>query len=73
MDLNRHIWEGWLVGDFIADLELIFDVINDNAKSFGTKPFENKEEVKKWCMDNQPYYKKHIPEVYNYFRIKAGL
>lgn len=25
------------------------------------------EEVKKWCMDNQPYYKKLITEVNNYF------
>ena len=21
------------------------------------KPFKTKDEVKKWCMDNQPYYK----------------
>jgi hypothetical protein len=26
-----------------------------------------------WCMDMQPYYKKHIPEVFNYFVKEAGL
>ena len=35
--------------------------------------FEIKEELKKWCNYNQPYYKKHIPGVYNYFKNKAGL
>jgi hypothetical protein len=63
MDMNKHIWEGWTVGDFINELDEVFQYSR----------FDNKEEVKKWCMDNQPYYKKHIPEVYNYFRIKAGL
>ena len=37
------------------------------------KPFKTKEEVKKWCMQNQPYYKKYIPEVVNYFVKKANL
>jgi len=36
-------------------------------------PFKTKEEIKEWCMDNQPYYKKHIPDVVNYFVDKAGL
>jgi hypothetical protein len=26
-----------------------------------------KDELKSWLQDNQPYYKKHIPEVYQYF------
>jgi hypothetical protein len=37
------------------------------------KPFESKEELKQWVKDNQPYYKKHIPEVYNYFKNKTKL
>jgi len=32
------------------------------------KPFKTSDELKQWCKDNQPYYKKHIPEVYNYFK-----
>jgi hypothetical protein len=31
------------------------------------KPFKTKEELKAWCKDNQPGYKKHIPGVYNHF------
>ena len=63
MENNRHIWEGWNVQDFIEDLE----------QTFQYQKFKTKEEVKDWCKSEQPYYKKHIPEVYNYFRKKAGL
>ncbi len=63
MNNTKHIWEGWTVQDFIDALEI----------SFKYKKFNTKEEVKKWCKDNQPYYKKHIPEVYKYFLSKADL
>ena len=63
MDNTRHIWEGWTVQDFINELEITFPYQN----------FKTKEEVKKWCKSEQPYYKKHIPEVANYFVKKAGL
>jgi hypothetical protein len=65
IDLQKHIYEGWFVSDFIKDLEPTFNLIMNNHSH--QKPFITKEEVKKWCMENQPYYKKHIPEVYNYF------
>lgn len=68
INLNKHIWEGWTVQDFIEDLEPTFNTIMDGDS--WKKPFGTKEEVKKWCMDNQPYYKKHIPEVVNYFFAK---
>jgi len=62
---NKHIWEGWTVGQFIDELETMFNqIMSGNSHQ---KPFTSKEEVKKWCMENQPYYKKHIPEVVNYF------
>ena len=54
---DRHIWEGWHVSDFIEDLNVTFP--NQNFKS--------KEELKQWCKNEQPYYKKHIPEVYKHF------
>ena len=54
---DRHIWEGWHVSDFIEDLNVRFS--NQNFKS--------KEELKQWCKNEQPYYKKHIPEVYKHF------
>ena len=58
MNLQKHIWEGWTVQDFIEDLEVIW--------KFQPK-FETRKEVKEWCMDNQPYYKKYIKEVVDYF------
>lgn len=65
MNLNKEIWEGWTVQAFIDELEWSIKAIM-SGQSRQTK-FQSKEELKKWCMDNQPYYKKHIPEVVNYF------
>ena len=65
IDLNKHIWEGWTVGCFINDLEPTFIRIMNGGSCH--KKFETKEEIKEWCKDNQPYYKKHIPDVVNYF------
>ncbi len=63
INLNKHIWEGWTVGDFIEDLEV----------TIGYQSFKNKQELKEWCKSEQPYYKKHIPEVVNYFAEKLNL
>ena len=65
MSMDRHIWEGWTVRNFIEELEPTFNMIM-RGQSW-QKPFKSKEEVKSWCMDNQPYYKKYIPEVVSYF------
>jgi len=65
MNLDKHIWEGWTARDFIEQLEIQFNYEKDSLKT--------KEEVRKWCADNQPYYKKRIPEVSNYFIKKLGL
>lgn len=65
IDYNKHIWEGWTVGDFVRDLNPIFNQIMEGRSWH--KPFASKEELKEWCKDNQPYYKKHIPGVYNHF------
>ena len=69
--MNKHIWEGWTVGAFIEDLEPTFNTIM-NGSSW-KDPFKTKNEVKTWCMENQPYYKKHIPDVVNYFCAKFNL
>jgi hypothetical protein len=37
------------------------------------KPFKSIDEVKEWCKNEQPYYKKHIPEVVKHFIKKANL
>jgi hypothetical protein len=36
------------------------------------KPPKNDKELKDWLMDNQPYYKKHIPDVFKYFKNKMS-
>ena len=64
-NLNKHIWEGWTVQSFINELEPTFDMIMSNNS--WKKPFKNREDIKVWCMDNQPYYKKYIKEVVDYF------
>jgi len=68
MNLNKHIWEGWTVQDFVNDLEPTFNQIMSGNSWH--KPFTSKAELKKWCTENQPYYKKYIPEVVLYFQNK---
>jgi hypothetical protein len=63
MNLDRHVWEGWTVQDFIDELKITFPY----------QKFETKDQVKQWCKSEQPYYKKHIPEVVSYFIKKAEL
>lgn len=69
MNLDRHVWEGWTVQSFIDELEPLFNQIMEGNS--WQKPFTSKEEIKKWCMNEQPYYKKYIPEVVNYFNNKT--
>lgn len=64
-NLDKHIWEGWTVQDFIDDLQPQLETIQA-GRSWGCK-IETKAELKNWCADNQPYYKKHIPEVVSHF------
>ena len=68
MNRDKRIWEGWTVGDFIDDIEVTF-----NYRSKYSNFWKSKEDLKKWVASEQPYYKKHIPEVYNYFLQKSGL
>jgi hypothetical protein len=67
-DLKKHVWEGWLVEDFIDELEPSFNLIMSDQS--WQKPFKTDQELKDWGKDNQPYYKKHIPEVFKYFKNK---
>jgi hypothetical protein len=68
VNLNKHVWEGWTVGAFIEELEPMFDMVMRGRSH--QRPFKDKMELKRWLMDNQPYYKKHIPDVYKYFEKK---
>jgi hypothetical protein len=65
INMNKEIWEGWTVGNFIEELEPSFDMIMQGQSH--QEPFKTVAEVKKWCMENQPYYKKYIPDVVSYF------
>ena len=74
MNRDKHIWEDWTVGDFIDDIEPIFNTIQRSDGFWDHNAgFKSKAELKKWVASEQPYYKKHIPEVYNYFLKKSGL
>ena len=65
IDLQKHIWEGWTVGDFVERLTPELDHIM-SGRSW-RRPFTSKQELAVWCRENQPYYKKHIPGVVAYF------
>lgn len=70
MNLHRHISEGWIVQDFIDELEPTFNMIQNNNSWIKKFTKDDIQRLKKWCMENQPYYKKYIPEVFNYFKKK---
>ena len=69
--MDKEIWEGWTVGDFIESLQPQLDMIM-NGQSW-KKPLRTRAELEKWCADNQPYYKKPIPEVVDYFAHHYGI
>lgn len=71
IDYNKHVHEGWLVKDFIEALENDISYIMTDTSII--PPFKNKNELKKYCMDNQPYYKKYIPEVVEHFANKYNI
>lgn len=62
---QKEIYEGWTVQDFINELTPQLDLIM--AGQSWRKPFTTRDEIKSWCMDNQSYYKKHIPDVVEHF------
>jgi len=71
MNLQKHIWEGWTVQNFIDELEPTLEMIQSGNSYMPIMKTEI--ELKAWCMYNQPYYKKYIPEVVSYFAKKYGL
>ena len=71
INLEKHIWEGWRVIDFITELEMPIRMIMNNES--WKKPFKDREELKKFCMDNQPYHKKYIKGVVDYFAKKYNI
>lgn len=68
---NREVWEGWTVRNFIDEIcgELDMIMIGDSI----TEPPTSKEELIRVVVDLQPYYKKPIPEVNEYFAKRYNL
>lgn len=64
-NLDKHIYEGWTVRDFIEDIEPTIDLIMSD-KSFVPKP-KNKAQLISLIKGQQPYYKKSIKEVNDHF------
>ena len=71
IDYNKHIWEGWLVQDFINELDKLVIIALAGESHF--KTIQTKKDLKEFCMSNQPYYKKYIPEVVEHFAQKFNL
>ena len=59
VNMDRH------VGAFIRELAPQVEMIMSGQS--WREPFRNKQELADWCRDNQPYYKKRIPEVNSHF------
>ena len=68
---GRHVWEGWTVKDFIKEIEIFFDAKARMVPGYWS--VKTKVDIDNWCMDEQPYYKQHIPEVADYFYRKSRL
>lgn len=65
IDYNKEIYEGWTVNMFINELKPQIDQI---MLGFSWRsPFKNKKELAEYCRENQPFYKKNIPDVVAYF------
>ena len=58
---------------FVDALELEVSWIMDPNTYHNTDAFKDREELKEWCMSHQPYYKKYIPEVVDYFAQKYDI
>lgn len=69
--MNRIVWEGWTVQNFIDELSDQVEMIMMGES--WNEPFKTKKELAAWIKENQPYYKKSIPEVNAYFARKYNL
>lgn len=71
INFNKHIYEGWTVAAFIEELAWQVEFIMSGQSI--QQPFTCKQELADWCKDNQPYYKREITDVNNYFAQKYKL
>ena len=71
INFEKHILEGWTVGDFIDNLRPTIESIMQGESCYPIP--KNKVELSNIIRDNQPYYKKTIPEVVEYFARRYNL
>ena len=68
---DRVVWEDWTVRNFIDEICGELDMIMIGG-SF-VEPFKTKNDLVAYIKDAQPYYKKSIPEVNEYFAKRYNL
>ena len=68
---NREVWEGWTVKNFIDDIRDELDMIMLGQSI--VEPYKTRSELFDVIKDIQPYYKKPIPEVNEYFAKRYNL
>ncbi len=64
---DKHIWEGWEVGDFIRYIEKDLDRIMEYGQIYAEPALHNKEEIKAWIRSHLPYTIKALVPVTRYF------
>lgn len=65
VNYSKHICEGWTVRDFINYIEYSVNITINDYKSRGI--VITKDIISRITSDQQPYYKRVIPDVVNYF------
>lgn len=64
-NLQREVYEDWTIQDFIDALSNEIGQIMTGGSCI--EPFKTKQEMIDYIVEHQPYYKKPIPEVNEYF------
>ena len=70
-NLNKHVWEGWTIQSFIDELQPMLDMAN-SGQSIQEMP-STRREMEKYLKENQPCYKKRIPELVDYFCVRYSI
>lgn len=68
VDYYKEVWEGWKVIDFINEIEISVDYIISHCLPEDIKL--TRKQLEELCIREQPYYKRVIPDVVNYFANK---
>ena len=68
---DREVWEGWTVRNFVDEICGELDMIMIGGSFI--EPFKTAKELVAHIKEIQPYYKKSIPEVNEYFAKRYNL